>query len=139
MGKSDPILVTDQKMGEGFALEWKKEGLISADFNGDLKIWRDVEKAAQSYHYDEVIEDCKWVNNDVIVTVGDDGVMNFWDLREKRIVNKVLTTNQEGKQVYCVSVNPINRNLLLTGGQTQDVKIWDTRNLNHRLHKFDGH
>lgn len=73
------------------------------------------------------------------MTVGDDGFMNFWDLRQKDIVNKILTTNEEQKEIYCVSVNPINSNILLTGGQTQDVKIWDTRNLNHRLHKFDGH
>jgi len=27
----------------------------------------------------------------------------------------------------------------LTGGQDKTVKIWDTRNLKTRLHKFDDH
>jgi hypothetical protein len=30
-------------MAEGFGLEWKKQGLISADFNGNLCVWNNVE------------------------------------------------------------------------------------------------
>jgi WD40 repeat protein len=41
--------------------------------------------------------------------------------------------------MYCVSVNPQNCHMLLTGGQDKTVKIWDTRNLNAKLHKFDDH
>lgn len=55
--------------------------MISGDFNGDLKIWKDVEQSPLKLHYKDTIEDSKWVAPDIIVTVGDDGYMNFWDLR----------------------------------------------------------
>ena len=31
-------------MGEGFAIEWKKQGIIAGDFQGKLAIWKDVER-----------------------------------------------------------------------------------------------
>lgn len=76
----------------------------------------------------------------MIVTVNDDGNMVFWDLREpKGIVQKALTTLTQEKETYCVAVNPQNCHIILTGGQDKTVKIWDTRNLNAKLHKFDDH
>ncbi len=127
-------------MGEGFAIDWKAQGLVSGDFNGDIRIWKNVEEGALEFHYESNIEDTKWVVEDVVVSVSDNGFMNFWDIREKKgIVQSVLTTNDEKKEVYSVAVNPFRNNIILTGGEDQSVKIWDTRNLGSRLHKFDDH
>jgi hypothetical protein len=49
-------------MGEGFAIEWKKQGLISGDFNGDIKIWKDIEQDYSQFHYESNVEDTKWVS-----------------------------------------------------------------------------
>ena len=63
--------------------------------------------------------------------------MNFWDLRIKNgTAHNILTTNQDKKEVYSVAVNPYRNHIILTGGEDQSIKIWDTRNLAYRLHKF---
>ena len=105
-------------MGEGFALEWKAQGLVSGDFNGNLNVWKNIEEeASNKYQYEVAIEDSKWVGEDIIVTVGDDGYMNFWDVRQKKIVRNVMTTNNEKKEVYSVAVNPYRNHIILTGGE----------------------
>lgn len=82
-------------MGEGFAIEWKKQGLVSGDFNGDIKVWKDIEADPLQFHYESNIEDTKWVDDEIVVSVGDDGFMNFWDLRTKNgVIHNVLTTNE---------------------------------------------
>lgn len=66
--------------------------------------------------------------------------MNFWDLRQKNSpVHHVLTTVETKKEVYAVAVNPYRNHVVLTGGEDESIKIWDTRNLTTRLHKFDDH
>lgn len=54
-------------------------------------------------------------------------------------MQSVLTTNDDKKEVYSVAINPFRNNIILTGGEDQSVKIWDTRMLCARLHKFDDH
>ena len=48
-------------MGEGFAIDWKAQGLVSGDFNGDIRIWKNIEEGAFEFHYESNIEDTKWV------------------------------------------------------------------------------
>lgn len=62
MGNEYPVLLLSEEMGEGFAIEWKKQGLISGDFNGDIKIWKDIEQDYSQFHYESNVEDTKWVS-----------------------------------------------------------------------------
>lgn len=41
--------------------------------------------------------------------------------------------------MYSVAVNPFRNHIILTGGEDESIKIWDTRNLGSRLHKFEDH
>ena len=68
-------------MGEGFALDWKSQGLLSGDFNGDIRVWTNLENDCSIFNYESSVEDTKWVAEDVFVSVSDNGFMNFWDLR----------------------------------------------------------
>lgn len=81
------------------------------------------------------VEDTKWINDDIFASVSDDGYLSFWDLRSGNIVQQVLTATDK-KEVYTVSPNPHHQHLILTGGEDEAVKIWDTRNLLAKLHKF---
>lgn len=37
------------------------------------------------------------MNEDIIVSVSDDGFMNFWDLRDKNLAQNVLTADGDSK------------------------------------------
>lgn len=43
MGSEYPLMLLSEEMGEGFALEWKAQGLVSGDFEGNIRVWKDVE------------------------------------------------------------------------------------------------
>lgn len=49
--------------------------------------------------------------------VGDSGLLSFWDLRNNQIVQSVLASPTEKKELYSVAVNPVQRQLLITGGE----------------------
>lgn len=38
-----------------------------------------------------------------------------------------------------MAVNPVQRQLLITGGEDEAIRIWDRRNLSAQLHHFEGH
>lgn len=119
----------------GFALEWSSFGILSGDFNGNAFYWPDNSKV-QTLNYGSNIEDIKIVEKDLAVIVGDNGFMSFWDLRTNSIVYQADISGHEKREVYSVSVNPSQNQLLLTGGEDEAVKIWDRRNLSAQLHKF---
>ena len=76
------------------------------------------------------------VQEDLVVMVADSGFMSFWDLRSNSIVHKTDISGSEKREVYSVSVNPSQNNLILSAGEDTTVKIWDRRNLSAQLHKF---
>ena len=71
--------------------------------------------------------------------VGDNGCLSFWDLRSNSIVQHTQVVTGEKKELYSAAVNPVQRQLVLTGGEDENVRIWDRRNLSAGLHKFEGH
>ncbi len=79
------------------------------------------------------------VENGLAAFVGDSGLLSFWDLRTNNIVQSVRATNNDKKELYSVAVNPVQRQLLITGGEDGSVRIWDRRNLSVQLHNFEGH
>lgn len=83
--------------------------------------------------YSDQVEDTKFVNNDIFLTVGGDGNLAIWDLRAKQVQQRVAVSN---KELYCLDVNPQNNNLVLTGGEEGVVKLWDARNYSSKLYNF---
>lgn len=81
MGNEYPLTILKDEMGEGFAIDWKSYGLVSGDFNGDIRVWNNIEEDSLHYHYESNVEDTKWVVENVLVSVSDNGYMNFWDIR----------------------------------------------------------
>ena len=79
------------------------------------------------------------VENGLAAIVGDSGLLSFWDLRTNNIVQSVRATNTDKKELYSVAINPVQRQLLITGGEDESIRIWDRRNLSAQLHNFEGH
>ena len=86
------------------------------------------------------IEDVQWSRKcpDVIGSACQDKTINLWDMREdsgKPVISK-LGHNGE---VYSLSFNPFSEYLLVSGGEDSDINLWDTRNMNKKIHTFIGH
>lgn len=71
----------------------------------------------QTLNYGSNIEDVKMVERDLAVIVGDNGFMSFWDLRTNSIVYQTEASDSDKREIYTVSVNPSQNQLILTGGQ----------------------
>jgi WD40 repeat protein len=82
------------------------------------------------------VEDVKMVEGGLAAIVGDNGRLSFWDLRTNAIVQTVQASRSDKKEIYAVAVNPVQRQLLLTGGEDESIRIWDRRNLSAHLHHF---
>ena len=93
----------------------------------------------QTINYNSNIGDTKFVDDSLVAIVGDSGFLSFWDVRTNSIVQTSDISDSQKREVYTLSVNPVQNQLLLTGGQDSTVKIWDRRNLSAKLHKFEGH
>lgn len=61
-----------------------------------------------------------------------------WDKRDaSKPSNKVEEAH--GAEINCLSFNPNNEFLVATGGADKVVALWDMRNMNKPLHRFEGH
>lgn len=113
--------------------------MASGDHEGNAFFWKDLEGSIETINYGSIIEDVKTVDGNLIAIVGENGYLSFWDLRTNSIVQSSDVSDKYKREVYTVSINPVQNQLLLTGGQDTTVKIWDRRNLSAKLHKFEGH
>ncbi len=104
------------ELSSGFALEWSRSGLVTGDHEGNISIWKSVEQKPTLLKHKDAIEDTKWYDENVIVSVGGGAGMQLWDLREKTLVKEVRTTHSQKKDVFAVSINPLHRQFILTGG-----------------------
>ena len=61
-----------------------------------------------------------------------------WDKRDaSKPSNKVEEAHSA--EINCLSFNPNNEFLVATGGADKVVALWDMRNMNKPLHRFEGH
>jgi WD40 repeat protein len=88
----------------------------------------------------DVVEDVDWHkhNKDLFGSVGDDGKLLIWDLREKTTPSQTVEKCHTD-HAHCIDFNPLNEFLLATGGSDNIIALWDLRNLNHKLHTFENH
>lgn len=98
-----------------------------------------MDQAPLIFEYGSEIEDIKIIEESTAAIVGDKGCLSVWDMRNGAIVQNVQASFGDQKDIYSVSVNAEQRQLLLTAGQDQIIRIWDRRNLSTQLHKFEGH
>lgn len=97
------MILTDISFGSGFALEWGSHGLISADHDGKIGLWRNIEEPPLILQSPDSVEDAKFADYNTFLTVGDNGNMMIWDARSSKVESVVPVSTQE---VYCVAVNP---------------------------------
>jgi histone-binding protein RBBP4 len=139
MGSEYPAHLLEGNLNGGFALDWSEWGLVSGDFDGKAYFWPNPDNLSNVLEYGSSIEDVKWAESSQLAIVGDNGCLSFWDLRSNSIVQQTQAVTGEKKELYTAAVNPVQRQLVLTGGEDETVRIWDRRNLSAGLHKFEGH
>eukprot|EP00923_Selenidium_pygospionis_P016479 GHVN01028843.1.p1 GENE.GHVN01028843.1~~GHVN01028843.1.p1 ORF type:complete len:440 (+),score=44.02 GHVN01028843.1:39-1358(+) len=72
----------------------------------------------------------------VVGTVGDDGILALWDLRQETPVAKVVASDHP---LNSLSFSSRSSHLIAVGGNAKDVALYDCRKLNSCLHKMSGH
>eukprot|EP00923_Selenidium_pygospionis_P016488 GHVN01028852.1.p1 GENE.GHVN01028852.1~~GHVN01028852.1.p1 ORF type:complete len:237 (+),score=23.16 GHVN01028852.1:1065-1775(+) len=72
----------------------------------------------------------------VVGTVGDDGILALWDLRQDTPVAKVVASDHP---LNSLSFSSRSSHLIAVGGNEKDVALYDCRKLNSCLHKMSGH
>lgn len=136
-GLDYPVQLLTGQTEEGYALDWRKQGLLSGSYDGQIIIWRDVDKPAIfSGKCKDKVEDTKWVDDNLFLAVTDGGLLYQWDARQK---DPLLQFQAHTGDVYTLDVNHSNPNMVLTGGDDHSVRIWDRRCLTKRLYSFEGH
>lgn len=140
---SDMILKGQTK--EGYGLSWNKifEGqLLSSSEDGTVRRW-DVNSGNSmpvSLHtaHNDVVEDVSWhsLHEAYFGTVGDDGNLMLWDIRENSPVCVIQAHNEP---VNCISFNPFSEWIVATGSKDKTVCLWDLRQYNSKLHSLNHH
>jgi hypothetical protein len=72
-------------------------------------------------------------------SVGDDGKLLIWDLREKGDKPTYEVLKAHNGDVNCLSFNPKHEHMVATGGSDALVNIWDLRFLTSKLHECAAH
>jgi len=138
---------------EGYGLAWNtlKRGILaSGGNNGKICIY-DVENAAtlgnnKSEPIQKIdghigaVEDISFhkMHQEIYGSVGDDKVLNLWDLRGgPKSPIKILNAHE--KDVLSLDFNPFNEYLLATGSTDHTIGLWDMRNLAKKVHILKEH
>ena len=135
---------------EGYGLSWNPhvEGqLLSGSDDSTICLWDireasvDVSPLQKRVAHTDVVEDVDWHKHYPYLfgSVGDDGKLLLWDVRENTNNPTHSVESAHAKDVNCLDFNPFNEYLLATGGSDSVIALWDLRNLQQKLHTFEGH
>ncbi|ONK67352.1 uncharacterized protein A4U43_C06F19290 [Asparagus officinalis] len=88
-----------------------------------------------------IVEDVDWhLRNDYLFgSVGYDGHLHIWDLRETTSNQPIQSVVAHQGLVNCLAFNPFNEWIAATGSADKTVKLFDLRRLSTSLHTFDYH
>lgn len=136
---------------EGYGLCWnphKAGQLLSGSDDHLLCLWdlegvktQDVQASQTRKGHTEGVEDVDWHKSytHMFGSVGDDKQLLFWDVREVTDKPSQQVVKAHDDNVNCLSFNPFNEFLVVTGSSDTTVKLWDLRNLDQHVAKFEGH
>ncbi|KAH8739582.1 WD40 repeat protein [Cryptosporidium ryanae] len=176
-----PTLVLSGHDLEGWALNWNEinESYLASgsddmmicvwDFNsGEYNGNSSIEPLVKFKGHKKSVQDLAWhpSNENLLISVGDDGLIMMWDIRESRTpcyftnnstdnLNNNNQNNSSSKKkiigyscfkhsnstnsLNSVEFNPFQTNLIAVGGSNPAVLLYDIRNMNSCLHSFNGH
>lgn len=76
------------------------------------------------------------------MAVSNAGELIIYDLTANKIKNKVVKAHSEEINAVAVSHDSMNDNLIFTGGDDCNLKVWDQRSMSSRhssIGRFVGH
>lgn len=154
----DATLAPSGQVADGFALQWsflERRLLASGGNDGRLCLW-DVEvspKARAGAPLLDLQEAHKGPLCGVafsrseplsLCSVGDDGFLRLWDLRQGSSPGSVAgglrcSASVSGDEVLCVDWSRHQERCVATAGKDREVHVWDLRMLQAPLHSLRGH
>lgn len=135
---------------EGYGLCWSPHSrgiLLSGSDDATICVWDLAEAGAQCnamsirHGHESVVEDVDFHHycTHMFGSVGDDGKLLIWDLREKGDKPTYEVLKAHNGDVNCLSFNPKHEHMVATGGSDALVNIWDLRFLTSKLHECTAH
>eukprot|EP01127_Copromyxa_protea_P019061 TRINITY_DN6104_c0_g1_i1.p1 TRINITY_DN6104_c0_g1~~TRINITY_DN6104_c0_g1_i1.p1 ORF type:complete len:413 (-),score=74.46 TRINITY_DN6104_c0_g1_i1:76-1314(-) len=145
--KPDILLKGHTQEGNGLAWNiFNKGEIISSGKDEKICRWvvppgaSEVKPLSVYSHHEATINDVAWhrQHQAYFGSVGDDSLLMFWDSRDAP-TKPVHAVCGHTEGINCLSFNPFNEWLILTGGGDNIVGLWDLRNLKEPLYKFKYH
>lgn len=112
------------------------------DINAGSKRGQELDPIHTFNGHSDIVEDVQWHahHSYLFGSVGDDGLLNLWDIRNSDSNAKPFRAVKAHKsEVNCLSFNPFNEFLLCTGSADNTVALWDLRKLSEPIHSMLGH
>lgn len=137
---------------EGYGLAWsplEAGRLISGADDRKICLWDTASARSDSagvsptsvyVGHTSVVEDVAWHGHhkDIFGSVGDDKRLMIWDQRDSSGAPRGSFVAHDA-EVNCISFNPFQEFLLVTGSADRTVALWDLRNMKSKLHSFLSH
>ncbi|KAM9384225.1 histone-binding protein RBBP4 [Pholidichthys leucotaenia] len=91
--------------------------------------------------HSSMVEDVAWhlLHDSIFGSVGDDKNLMIWDTRSSNTTKPNHSIQAHTAEVNCLSFNPFEEFILITGSADKTVALWDLRNMKLKLHSFDFH
>ncbi|KAF7457731.1 histone-binding protein RBBP4 [Cryptosporidium felis] len=178
-----PTLVLGGHESEGWALSWNKTNeyyLASGSDDTVICLWDinnreynsigKLEPIIKFKGHEKSVQDISWnpSNENIMISVGDDGLILLWDIRESSTprclfkafkevesnfgetkmapnFKKVVGYNCIGygdtniNSLNTIEFNPFRTDLIAVGGSDPVIALFDIRKMNRRLHSLNGH
>ncbi|CAI5512204.1 unnamed protein product [Closterium sp. Naga37s-1] len=152
-GTCSPDLRLRGHKTEGYGLSWspfRAGHLLSGSDDMQICVWdigaaTKANKVVEAKHvfraHTGVVEDVAWHcrHEYLFGSVGDDEQLLLWDLRSSAVDKPAHAVTAHPAEVNCLSFNPFNEWVLVTGSADKTVALHDIRNLSRRLHTFVQH
>ncbi|CAI7835285.1 unnamed protein product, partial [Closterium sp. NIES-54] len=152
-GTCSPDLRLRGHKTEGYGLSWspfRAGHLLSGSDDMQICVWdigaaTKANKVVEAKHvfraHTGVVEDVAWHcrHEYLFGSVGDDQQLLLWDLRSSAVDKPAHAVTAHPAEVNCLSFNPFNEWVLVTGSADKTVALHDIRNLSRRLHTFVQH
>ena len=152
-GAFAPDMVLKGHTEEGYGLAWNphEQGHLLSGSDDHLICAWDITQGTKSSHeinakdtytgHTSNVEDVQFhcYDRHVFGSVGDDGKLMLWDMRDNRQDKPKDSVDAHSKEINCLAFNPFSEHLIATGSADKTVALWDRRNLKQKLHSFTGH